>query len=76
MHHTLVLRHLDRWIDYCINRLKLLLHHKIIPILIFDGKNLPAKDATNAKRFKYICEVLELDGDLTLSLQNSGDIQA
>lgn len=40
-------------IDYCINLVKLLLSHKIKPILVFHGQSLPAKAAVNAKRQEW-----------------------
>ena len=35
------------------HRVRLLLHHKVKPILVFDGGCLPAKKQTEAHRYKY-----------------------
>lgn len=32
---------------------KMLLHHQIKPILVFDGQHLPAKELTEKKRREY-----------------------
>lgn len=37
-------------IKYCIKYVKMLLHHQIKPILVFDGQHLPAKELTEKKR--------------------------
>ncbi|CAG9816842.1 unnamed protein product [Phaedon cochleariae] len=38
------------YVDYCMKYVKLLQSHAIRPILVFDGKNLPAKADTETKR--------------------------
>ncbi|XP_053688445.1 exonuclease 1 [Sabethes cyaneus] len=40
----------DVHIQYCLKYVNLLLSHDIKPILVFDGRHLPAKAATEAKR--------------------------
>ncbi|XP_058453956.1 exonuclease 1-like [Malaya genurostris] len=40
----------DSHIQYCLKYINLLLSHDIKPILVFDGRHLPAKAATEAKR--------------------------
>ncbi|XP_058811991.1 exonuclease 1 isoform X2 [Topomyia yanbarensis] len=40
----------DIHIQYCLKYINLLLSHDIKPILVFDGRHLPAKAATEAKR--------------------------
>jgi exonuclease 1 len=39
-----------RYVDYCMYRVRMLLHFGAIPVLVFDGAPLPMKAATNAKR--------------------------
>lgn len=39
-----------RHINYCIKFVDMLLSHNIKPILVFDGRHLPAKADTEAKR--------------------------
>eukprot|EP00871_Galdieria_phlegrea_P002842 jgi/Galph1/3559/GphlegSOOS_G2195.1 len=39
-----------RYIDYFIERIKMLLYNRVIPIVIFDGARLPAKDETDSLR--------------------------
>ncbi|XP_066144349.1 exonuclease 1 [Euwallacea fornicatus] len=38
------------YVDYCMKYVKMLLSYDIHPIMVFDGKNLPAKAKTEAKR--------------------------
>ncbi|XP_018568857.1 exonuclease 1 [Anoplophora glabripennis] len=38
------------YVNYCMKYIKMLQHYNIRPILVFDGKNLPAKADTEAKR--------------------------
>ncbi|KAG4073786.1 hypothetical protein HA402_001010 [Bradysia odoriphaga] len=40
----------DVHIKYCLKYVKMLLHHQIKPILVFDGQHLPAKELTEKKR--------------------------
>lgn len=42
----------DAYVHYCMKFISMLLSHKIKPILVFDGKYLPAKAETEAKRRK------------------------
>ncbi|KAF2087186.1 hypothetical protein K490DRAFT_16366, partial [Saccharata proteae CBS 121410] len=37
-------------IDFCMNRVRMLIHFGIKPYLVFDGDNLPGKAGTNAER--------------------------
>lgn len=39
-----------RHILYCLKYVNMLLSHNIKPILVFDGRHLPAKAETEAKR--------------------------
>ena len=40
----------DRYVTYAMRLIDMLLHYKIKPILVFDGRNLPSKAQTEAKR--------------------------
>lgn len=40
----------NMYVNYCIKYIKMLQSYDIRPILVFDGKNLPAKAVTEAKR--------------------------
>lgn len=42
--------HLFRHIMYCMKYVNMLLQNNIKPILVFDGRHLPAKAETEAKR--------------------------
>jgi exonuclease 1 len=44
----------NKYISYCLHRVRLLQHHGVIPILVFDGAPLPAKRETNRKRGEYV----------------------
>ena len=45
-----------RFVKFCMSRIRLLLHHGVIPIVIFDGDKLPAKDCTEIQRQR--CEIV------------------
>jgi exonuclease 1 len=40
----------DKYVKFCMSRIRLLLHHEVIPIVVFDGDKLPAKDCTEVAR--------------------------
>ena len=40
----------DNYIKYCMNKINLLLHHNIKPIMVFDGGMLPSKLETEHRR--------------------------
>ena len=40
----------DGYVVYVMKFVDLLIHHDIKPILVFDGRNLPSKAATELKR--------------------------
>ncbi|XP_066995742.2 exonuclease 1 isoform X2 [Anabrus simplex] len=42
--------HSDAYVYYCLKFINMLLSHNIKPILVFDGRHLPAKHATETKR--------------------------
>ena len=39
-----------RYVDYCMQRVRLLRYHKIQPFIVFDGGPLPAKQGTEKER--------------------------
>ena len=39
-----------KYLDFCINRVNLLLRNKVTPLLVFDGGKLPEKDVTDSAR--------------------------
>ena len=39
-----------RYVKFCMSRIRLLLHHGVIPIVVFDGDKLPAKNFTEMAR--------------------------
>lgn len=39
-----------RYVDYAMQRVRLLRHHKIRPYIVFDGGPLPAKTGTETER--------------------------
>lgn len=48
-----------RYVDYCMQRVRLLRHHNILPYLVFDGGPLPAKQGTEKDRERKRAENLE-----------------
>jgi exonuclease-1 len=40
----------DKYITYCVERVKMLQKHGVIPIMVFDGANLPSKGGTEQQR--------------------------
>lgn len=51
---TLVMFHACRYIVYCLNQVRMLLHFGIKPILVFDGAPLPAKKSQEILRLEYV----------------------
>lgn len=43
-----------RYIDYFMHRINLLRHYKIIPVVVFDGGNIPCKAATEHERHRHV----------------------
>ncbi|MCJ1429194.1 Rad2 nuclease [Sticta canariensis] len=39
-----------KFVDFCMHRLRMLLHFGVIPYVVFDGDYLPSKSSTEAKR--------------------------
>lgn len=48
--------------------INLLLQHEIIPIIVFDGADLPIKDGTNSKRKEYLNFIQNISLENVLSL--------
>lgn len=40
----------DKYVEYCMHRVRLLQHSKVIPILVFDGGPLPGKLEEESRR--------------------------
>ena len=65
-----------RYIQFVLDRVKMLLHYKITPIMVFDGANLPSKSGTTTPRlsctpvFQCVC-VWSLSLSLSLSLSRT-----
>lgn len=55
---------MDRYVEYSMNRVRLLRHHKIIPYIVFDGGPLPAKKGTESERKKKRDENLSMANKL------------
>ncbi|KAK9453943.1 PIN domain-like protein [Dipodascopsis uninucleata] len=58
----------SRYVDYIMNRIKMLKHYGVRPYLVFDGANLPSKQYTEAERLKSRTEAKEM----ALKLANCG----
>lgn len=43
-----------RFVDYAMHRVRLLRHHNIHPVIVFDGGYLPAKGGTEISREKLV----------------------
>lgn len=61
---------LIRYVNYCMDFIKLLLQNAIFPIIVFDGADLPIKEVTNNKRKEYIPPILILLIESALLLLN------
>jgi hypothetical protein len=42
-----------RYISYFMHHVNLLRHHKVVPVVVFDGGSMPCKAATDKDRHKY-----------------------
>ncbi|GAB0096641.1 Exonuclease 1 [Sergentomyia squamirostris] len=51
-------------IQYCLKYVKMLLSHNIKPIMVFDGRHLPAKELTESRRRDSRQQARSLAGDL------------
>lgn len=43
-----------KYIDYFMHRIHMLRHHKITPVVVFDGGNVPCKAATGDERHRHV----------------------
>lgn len=43
-----------RYLDYFMHRINLLRHHKITPVVVFDGGNIPCKAGTEQDRYRLV----------------------
>ena len=50
----------SRWVDFSMNRVRMLIHFGVIPYLVFDGDYLPSKAATEDLRAKRRAESKKL----------------
>eukprot|EP00850_Spirogloea_muscicola_P004486 SM000019S05030 [mRNA] locus=s19:514785:519016:- [translate_table: standard] len=57
----------DRYVDYCMQRVDLLLHSGVTPVMVFDGGLLPAKAEQEARRQKSRKEHLDRARDHELA---------
>ncbi|CAB4281368.1 unnamed protein product [Prunus armeniaca] len=48
-----------KYIDYFMHRINLLRHHKITPVVVFDGGNVPCKAATAEERHRHVSTIPE-----------------
>lgn len=49
----------SRYIDYFMHRINLLRYHKITPVVVFDGANIPCKAATENERYRFLAFLLQ-----------------
>lgn len=61
----------DKYITYCTDRVKMLLHNDVTPVMVFDGADLPSKDGTENSR-KNLREVNHAKGMQALRTGNRG----
>ena len=54
-----------RYVTYCMNLVQLLLTNGVIPVLVFDGQDVPIKEKENKKRAEYVIflELIHLDNE-------------
>ncbi|KAA3455745.1 exonuclease 1 [Gossypium australe] len=60
-----------RYIAYFMHRVNLLRHHKITPVVVFDGANIPCKAATENERYRRRKE----NRELAIAKLKEGDVQ-
>lgn len=44
---------MSRYLNYCLEQIKVLQEHNVTPIFVFDGAHLPAKAELNAARNRF-----------------------
>jgi hypothetical protein len=53
-----LLASLDRFVDYAMHRVRMLRHHGVTPLMVFDGGPLPAKRGTEVDRASSVVLLL------------------
>ncbi|XP_068307608.1 exonuclease 1 [Pyrus communis] len=61
-----------KYIDYFMHRINMLRHHKITPVVVFDGGNVPCKATTEHERHRR----RKTNRDLAMAKYKEGDIRA
>ncbi|XP_023001042.1 exonuclease 1 [Cucurbita maxima] len=61
-----------RYLDYCMHRINLLRHYKIVPVVVFDGGNVPCKKATEQERHRR----REANRELAMEKLKEGNVGA
>ncbi|XP_022137457.1 exonuclease 1 [Momordica charantia] len=61
-----------RYLDYCMHRINLLRHYKIVPVVVFDGGNVPCKAATEQERHRK----REANKELAMEKLKEGNVGA
>ncbi|XP_050120975.1 exonuclease 1 isoform X2 [Malus sylvestris] len=61
-----------KYIDYFMHRINMLRHHKITPVVVFDGGNVPCKATTEHERHRR----RKTNRDLAMAKYREGDIRA
>lgn len=51
----------SRYLEYFMHRISLLRHYKVIPVVVFDGGDIPCKSATSNERQRQVMLVFLLD---------------
>ncbi|XP_040998489.1 exonuclease 1 [Juglans microcarpa x Juglans regia] len=61
-----------RYLEYFMHRINLLRHHKVTPVVVFDGGNIPCKAATEEERHRK----RKANRDLAMAKLKQGDASA
>ncbi|XP_038893925.1 exonuclease 1 isoform X2 [Benincasa hispida] len=61
-----------RYLDYCMHRINLLRHYKIVPVVVFDGGNAPCKAVTEQERHRR----REANRELAMEKLKEGNVGA
>ena len=48
----------DKYVQYCMKFVHMLLRHKVKPVLVFDGQKLNAKAPTEVQRHEYVFDLI------------------
>ncbi|KAM1938305.1 hypothetical protein FF1_015921 [Malus domestica] len=72
-----------KYIDYFMHRINMLRHHKITPVVVFDGGNVPCKATTEHERHRHVYSISKIailrrktNRDLAMAKYREGDIRA